>query len=65
MSIDNRGSTDLKLLPPPRFVLNFPNNIIKISGMYSARIVSLRDIPDPLTIGDLAKVYKNKGQQLN
>jgi hypothetical protein len=60
VSIENLGSTDLKLLPPPRFVLNFPNNIIEISGMYSMIIVSLRNIPDPLTIGDLAKEYKNK-----
>ena len=60
VSIENQSSTDLKLLPPPRFVLNFPNDIIRISGMYSTIIVSLRGIPDPLTIGDLSKVYSKR-----
>jgi hypothetical protein len=59
-SIDKLGGTDLKLLPPPRLVLNFPNEIIKISGMYSTTIFGLEDIPDPLTIGGSCKDVEDK-----
>jgi hypothetical protein len=61
-SIEKLGGTDLKLLPPPRFVLYFPNKIIKISGMYSTTIVGFEDIPVPLTIGDSCKDVQGQGQ---
>jgi hypothetical protein len=50
--MEKLGGTDLKALPPPRFTLYFPN---RISGLSSLRVVDLKDIPDPLTIGDSFK----------
>jgi hypothetical protein len=57
-SIEKLGGTDLKALPPPRLTLYFPNRIIIISGMHSTIIVSLKDIPAPLTIGGSCKGVK-------
>jgi hypothetical protein len=48
----------VKVLPPPRLTLYFPNQIIMISGMYCTTIVSLKYIPAPLTIGGSCKGVK-------